>query len=88
MMNLMKDILMEANELYCLDEKRAFERDCTAKLKFDIAAVIVGINSPTFSRIIRNIKATTFDKLAVCGKFLSKFWSDQIKIENKSDMFI
>ena len=68
MMNLMKDILIGANESYYIDEKPAFERDCTAKLESDVAVVIVSITSPTFSRMIKSVKATTFDKLAVFGK--------------------
>ena len=68
-MNLIKDILLKANESYYAEEKHAFERDCAAKLESDIAAVIVSIDSPKFSRMIKSVKASTFDKMANLGKF-------------------
>ena len=73
MMNLMKDILLKNNESYHSNEKQAFERDCTEKLESDIAAVVVSIDSPTFSRMVKSVKATTFDKLATFGKFNRHF---------------
>ena len=68
MMNLMKDILLQSNESYHSDEQEVFERECTEKLKADIAAVIVTIYSPTFTRMIKSVKVTDFDKLAIFGK--------------------
>lgn len=67
-MGLIKEILSQGNESHIADAKKAFETECTAKLESDIAAVIVSIDSPKFTRIIKSSKATTFDKLAIFGK--------------------
>ena len=75
MLNLLTDILLNANESYHSDEKKVFESDCTTKLNSDIAAVIVNIGSPTFSRNIRSLKVSEFDKLATLGKF-DVHWED------------
>lgn len=69
LMKLIKDTLSQNNESYYIDEIKAFERDCRAKLETDIAGVIVIINSPTFSRIVTNVKVSYTEKLANFGKF-------------------
>ena len=70
-MNVLKDILVHSNNSFypVENEKRAFERDCRSKIKEDLAVVIVIIDSPTFSRMKRNVKVTLSDKLALLGEF-------------------
>ena len=46
---------------------------CKQKLTFDIAMVEVIMDSPTFIKYIQTIKATTADKLANFGRFLTYF---------------
>ena len=68
MMSLLKEILSNSNDSYYLDEKKAYEQDCVAKLNSDVAAVIVSIDSPTFTRMVKSSKVSFFDKLAILGK--------------------
>ena len=71
-MNILKDMLSHTNESYypMKNEKEAFERDCRAKINEDLAAVTVIIDSPTFSRMKRNVKVTVSDKLALLGELI------------------
>ena len=73
MMNKLKDILMNKNNDANVNnsENVAFELDCKRKLEKDISAVVVSIDSPTFSRTTKNQKATTLDKLAYIGNNLN-----------------
>ena len=66
--NLMRDILSNTNVSYFSDAEHAFERDCHEKIKSDIAAVMVTMNSPKFNRMIRTRKATIFEKISALGK--------------------
>ena len=65
LINLIQDVLMASNDT---DTER-FRKDCQTKLISDIAAVDVNIVSPKYSRMIKVVKATWFDKLAVFGKY-------------------
>ena len=65
LLNLMKDILLKRNVSRA---RSSFREDCTAKIKTDIAAVIVSIDSPKFARMIKSAKVTLSDKLATLGK--------------------
>jgi hypothetical protein len=82
MMNLLKEILSNSNDSYYLDDKKAYERDCVAKLNSDVAAVIVSIDSPTFTRMVKSSKVSFFDKLAILGRriFKSIFVISNMKI--------
>jgi hypothetical protein len=66
--NLMRDILSNTNVSYFSDAEHAFEMDCQEKIKSDIAAVIVTMSSPKFTRMIRTPKATIFEKISAFGK--------------------
>ena len=66
-LNTVKDILLKKN-VTSWNETLAFKTDCDGKLESDLAAVVVSIGSPKFSRIIKGIKITAFDKLATFGK--------------------
>ena len=48
----------------------AFKVDCIQKLEYDIAAVVISIDSPTFSRTTKNLRVTFQGKLASIGKIL------------------
>ena len=67
-MNHLRAILIGNNESSYIDANRAARDDCKQKLNSDIALVIVAIDSPTFSRMKRNVKVTSFDKFALLGK--------------------
>ena len=68
-LNLIKGILSKSNYSYYTDEKLAYEKDCEAKLNTDMAAVIISIDSPTFTRMVKSSKVSFFDKLAILGTF-------------------
>ena len=68
-LNLVKGILSKSNDSYYKNEKVAYEKDCGAKLNSDVAAVVVSIDSPTFTRMIKSSKVSFFDKLAILGKY-------------------
>ena len=55
------------NQTHNINEKLSFKHDCTQKLEYDIAAVIVSIDSPTFSRTTKNVRVTFQGKLASIG---------------------
>ena len=67
---LVKDnsLKMIINHTIYSDEIAAFKKDCAKKLEYDIAAVIVSIDSPTFSRTTKNLRVTFQGKLASIGK--------------------
>jgi hypothetical protein len=67
-LNLLRDVLSISNVSYFSDAEHAFEMDCQEKIKSDIAAVIVTMSSPTFTRMIRTPKATIFEKISAFGK--------------------
>ena len=64
MMNQLKDILKRHDNK---TRKTIIEEDCKRKLENDISVVVVSIDSPTFSRTRKGVKATTLDKLAYVG---------------------
>jgi len=64
----MKEILLQRNTSYADDEGTLFHHDCASKIRTDIAAVIVSIDSPKFDRMIKTAKVTLSDKLATLGK--------------------
>ena len=71
-MKLIKDALqtnVSSNEAYYIDETRAFQKDCKAKLQSDIAVVHVIIGSPTFTRMVKSVKVSTSEKVAIFGNF-------------------
>ena len=73
-MSLLKDILLKSNDTYYYgDEKGAYEKDCEAKIKSDVAVVVVSIDSPTFTRMVKSAKVSFFDKLAILGKYFSNY---------------
>ena len=55
------------NQTHDINENLSFKHDCTQKLEYDIAAVIVSIDSPTFSRTTKNVRVTFQGKLASIG---------------------
>ena len=65
--NLMRDVLVNENISYFSNQEKAFERDCQAKIRSDIAAVIVSIDSPTFDKTTKRVQVTIIDKLGVLG---------------------
>ena len=71
MMNILKDVLIHANESYypVENERQAFERDCRSKIEQDIAVVIAVIGSPTYSRVKKSFRVTLGDMLALLGKY-------------------
>lgn len=72
-LNLIRGILSKSEFSHYIDEKIAFEKDCEAKIKSDIAVVIVSIDSPKFTRMIKSAKVSFFDKLAILGRFIQRF---------------
>ena len=56
------------NDTTFSEDNSAFENDCVRKLEYDIAAVVVSIDSPTFSRTTKNLRVTFQGKLASIGK--------------------
>ena len=71
MTNLIKDMLLQKDDSYYLNEKLPFEKSCKAKLKYDIAGVIVKISSPSFMRLEQDIRVSMTDKLGSLGKYLA-----------------
>ena len=67
-LNLFKGFISKSNESYYTDERSSYEKDCKAKLNSDMAAVVISIDSPTFTRMIKSSKVSFFDKLAILGK--------------------
>ena len=67
-LNLFKGVLSKSNHSYYMAEKTAYERDCEAKIDSDLAVVIVSIDSPKFTRMVKSAKVSFFDKLAILGK--------------------
>ena len=65
--NLIKELLLGADDKIYLDEKASFEKLCAAKLNTDVAAIIISIDSPVFTRMIKSSKVSFFDKLAILG---------------------
>ena len=63
----MRDVLVNENISYFSNQVKAFERDCKAKLRSDIAAVVVSIDSPTFDKTTKRVQVTIIDKLGVLG---------------------
>ena len=59
------------NETYYSNDDSSFKQDCMQKLKYDIAAVVVSIDSPTFSRTTKRLRVTFQGKLASIGKIIS-----------------
>ena len=55
------------------NQSTALEDDCRRKLENDISVVVVSIDSPTYSRTMKGVKATTLDKLAYVGRFYITF---------------
>jgi len=78
-LNLVKGILSKSNYSYYTDEKTAYEKDCEAKLNSDVAAVVVSIDSPTFTRMIKSSKVSFFDKLAILGKCTIMYFQSSTK---------
>ena len=72
MMNTIKDILENRRIPYYFDEKYAFEEDCVGKVQSDLAAVVVSIGSPKFSRITKGVTITMVDKIATFGKIIMR----------------
>ena len=70
--NMVKDESLKAskNNTKHFDEILAFKKDCAQKLEYDIAAVVVSIDSPTFSRTTKNVRVTFQGKLATIGKII------------------
>ena len=69
------------NQTHDINENLSFKHDCTQKLEYDIAAVIVSIDSPTFSRTTKNIRVTFQGKLASIGNIVLIYLRD-IKLIN------
>ena len=67
-LSLVKDILLKGNFSHNRDVKEAYKNDCINKVKSDIAAVIVSIKSPVFTRMVKSLKVSFFDQLAIVGK--------------------
>ena len=70
LMNLMRGILAGSNSTKENNDSQIlrFEENCIEKIESDIAAVVVSIHSPTFTRTTKHLKATILDKLAYIGK--------------------
>ena len=69
-MNLISGMLSANNdtEPENITETFGFKGDCNEKLENDIAVVVVSIDSPTFTRTTKHLKATILDKVAYIGK--------------------
>ena len=81
LMNLIRGILDGNNETRIGTQEFGFEKDCNEKLDSDIAAVVVSIDSPTFTRTTKHLKATVFDKLAYIGNDLSNLNLNALDID-------
>ena len=64
LLNKLKDILKSKR-----NQSTALEDDCRRKLENDISVIVVSIDSPTYSRTMKGVKATILDKLAYVGRF-------------------
>ena len=80
--NIMKDILRRntkpetyGNDTNFFDQNSAFKKDCERKLEYDIAAVIVSIDSPTFPRTTKNVRVTFQGKLANIGRLFNYMYN-------------
>ena len=64
------------NQTHDINANLSFKHDCTQKLEYDIAAVIISIDSPTFSKTTKNVRVTFQGKLASIGNDISIYFCD------------